>query len=180
MINITRILTLCRCIIALLIIPFYSAYAEQTSQKLQLDLSAEFLIAGDIDIDDDVLAGAELSYFFYEINQTPVFLSVGVRTDVDNEGVAVDIYNIDIGSQYTLGKLFGKKTFLEYSFGATYTRQEYSISLIDREANNTFSEVGAKASLELGLALSRQFSTKLFFNQYSDTTTTGLGLSYSF
>lgn len=147
----------------------------------QVDFTSEILLSGSLNLEDDVLAGTELKYFLTHTVDHHPYLSVSYRTDLDHEGSSLDILGFDLGSQYDLGSIWGNRTFVEYSIGATYFNEEYSTQLIDRSTTNSFSSVGYKASLGFGFDFFDNFSTKLFFNQYDgDSRTGGLGISYSF
>ncbi len=169
----------------LLINPVSNTHADEkgdkTDERFQTSLASELPIAGSLNIDDEPLFGLELKYFLLHSNPHHVFLSGGFLTDQDKAGASVEIFNLDIGSQYDLPMLWGKRTYLEYSLGAAYISEEYSFDLIDREASNSFSESGFKASLGYGFEFTKSFGSEISLSQYSnDSRTLGISLFYSF
>lgn len=171
-----------RCLALLLLSYSMHSNAENVSQtdKFQFNLFTEMLMEGELDIEEDALIGGELKYFFDQNQTFKHFVAGGYRTDLENEGSSVDIFNIDIGSQYSFGKLWGNRAFVEYSVGAIYSQVDYSIDLIDRETSHSFDEFNYKASVAVGLDFQEDFSTQLFINRLGDSTTLGLGVSYRF
>ena len=166
-------------IASIFLLPLSQVNADKPD-RYEIDLSSELLIGGDFDLEEDVLVGGEFKYFFLEKGNNNIYLSAGFQTDMDNEGSSLDIYSLNLGSQYDLPNLWGKRTYFEYALGATYTNEAYSISLIDRDTSHSYSEVGYKASLGVGIDLSKRIGTNLFFSQYSGGTTAGIGFTYSF
>lgn len=148
--------------------------------KFQFDLFTEMLMEGDLDIEEDALIGGELKYFFDQNSAFKHFIAGGYRTDLENEGSSVDIFNLDIGSQYQFATMWDNRAFVEYSIGAIYSQVDYSISLIDRDTSHSFDEFNYKASVAVGFDFQDDFSTKLFFNRLGDSSTIGLGFSYRF
>ena len=155
------------------------AFAQEDTY--QLDFLSEILVDGALNIDGDVLVGAEFKYFLPYRSSQNLYMAFGYRTDLDKEGSSLDIVNIDIGGQYYFDHFWGGRSYVEYALGATYIFEEYSIQLIDREVTASFDEFGYKTSLGFGVKFQDDFRTKLFVNRYSeDSTTAGLSVSYAF
>ncbi|MBE1275678.1 hypothetical protein [Enterovibrio baiacu] len=147
----------------------------------QIAISAETFAAGALGGEDEMLVGTEFKYFFLSTNPFYPFLVAGYKTDIDKEGSAVDIVYADVGSQWDFAEFWGNRAFLEASIGAAYINEEIAVSLLDREANNSYSDFDFKASLGLGVEWQKAFGTTLVVNQYgSDDLTAGLSFSYSF
>lgn len=165
-----------------LLITSATSYANNANHPdaFQFDLITEILTAGELDVDEDALIGGELKYFFNQNQTFKHFIAGGYKTDMENAGSSVDIFNLDIGSQYALASIWGNRTFVEYSIGAIYQQTDYSIALIDRETSHWFDEFNYKASVAVGFDFQDDFSSKLFINRLGDSTTIGLGLSYRF
>lgn len=158
-----------------------TSYAELNQNLFQINVMSEFLAAGGLNLEDDVLMGIEGMVYFSGNANRRYFLSGGFRTDLDNEGSTLDILSADVGAQFGLGTLFEKPLYLESSLGVNYIRSEYATQLIERQAVNGFDSLGFKASLGLGLNIHENLGTKLYINQFGgDGTTLGLGFSYSF
>ena len=167
----------------LVILFFHSSliYANEKPKRFQVDIMSELSLAGDLNINEDVLIGAELKYFLFHSGSHHPYVSAAIRTDVDKDGNAWDIWTADIGSQYDLPTLWGKRTYLEYAGGIVYSSEEISVELIDRTSTSTFDEVDFKASLGVGLDFNERIGSKLYVNQYGDIgTSLGLSLNYSF
>lgn len=158
-----------------------TSYAELNQNLFQINVMSEFLAAGGLNLEDDVLLGIEGTVYFSSDGNRRYFLSGGFRTDLDSEGSTLDILSADVGAQFGLGTLFEKPLYLESSLGVNYMRREYATQLIERQAVNDFDSLGFKASLGLGLNIQENLGAKLYLNQFGgDATTLGLGFSYGF
>lgn len=166
---------------ALPLVLFSGMLQAEEGNPYQIAISGEAFATGALGGEDEMLVGMEFKYFFLPTTPFHPFLAAGYKTDIDKEGSAVDIVYADVGSQWDFAEFWGNRAFLEASIGAAYINEEIAVSLLDREANNSYSEFDFKASLGLGVEWQKAFGTTLVVNQYgSDDLTAGLSFSYSF
>ncbi|MDA9557443.1 hypothetical protein N9R79_08090 [Vibrio sp.] len=154
--------------------------SSETEKSVQVDVSSEMLATGDMDIEDDVLLGAEVKAFFWQSSRHHPYSALGYKTDLDDEGVAVEHYYVDLGAQYDVTSVWGKGLFIEYSIGLAEVTEDYSIQLIDRNTTHSYSESVYKASFGAGINWNQSWSSKLYINQFDDTTNLGLSVGYAF
>lgn len=167
--------------ILLLLFDSTAIKAGESSNDFQFDFFTEVPLSGTLSVDDDTLVGTEFKYFFQRAEPHHFFTAIGFRTDVDKSGSSLEMFNVDIGAQYDLPNFWGERSYLEYSIGATYSNEEFSFNLIDREITNSFDGSGFKASLGLGFEFETGVDTKFFINQYDGNSTTfGISFSLSF
>ncbi|MFL7012898.1 hypothetical protein [Enterovibrio norvegicus] len=168
-------------IVALPLALFSSMIQAEQRNPYQIAISGEAFATGALGGEDEMLVGMEFKYFFLPTTPFHPFLAAGYKTDIDKEGSAVDIVYADVGSQWDFAEFWGNRAFLEASIGAAYINEEIAVSLLDREANNSYSEFDFKASLGLGVEWQKAFGTTLVVNQYgSNDLTGGLSFSYAF
>lgn len=162
---------------------FTSSSFASDGPKYQVGLTYEIPVAGKLNIDEDPLIGLEGKYFLSHNGPHHIFAGGGFKTDTDKSGFATDLLFVDIGGQYDFTDSVNHRGYWEYSFGATYLQEEFSVDLLDREVNESFSEFGYKASFGVGYEFSNSFNTKLSISQFggeSESRTIGLTFSFSF
>jgi len=156
-------------------------YAEENGPVVQINLLSEYFIKGDYSLSYDVLVGSEIQYYFSHSQPLHHFVKSGYRASTSQSGSALELFNLDLGSRYHMGTFWGNKLFANYSVGAVYSSEEFSIQLIDREANTSFSDWALQGSVALDMELGNQLSSKLFFNQIdSKGSSAGLSVSLAF
>lgn len=148
--------------------------------NIQINITAQSPILGDLNIQDELFLGTNFKYFLTHFGRHHLFLSGGYLTNSDNTGGSTEIFNIDVGSQFDLRRLWGKRNYIEYSAGITYTNEEYVFNFLDREVTNSFSDTSFKASLGYGFDFTRDVGTKISIDQYDNSTTLGFNFYYQF
>ena len=163
----------------------HAAIAEDHDKKFQLNLDAEYLIAGNYSVSYDALAGASLQYFLHQSDRWNHFVRGGFKQNIvdanSSGGSTINIYSLDIGSRYQFASLWNKNLYGEFSLGAAHSREEFSNQLIDRTTKDTFSETNIKAGLGLGMEFTRNLDGQLYLSQLgSKSSAAGFSLSYKF
>lgn len=155
------------------------AYAvAEEEQRFEISFSPEFIQGGDYEINHDGLIGVDLKYYLKNSESWRYFINTSYHQSIEREGSALDIFNLGVGSQYQFGSLWGKIVYTELSLGALYSQEQFSVTLIDREASSSFQDWDFVCSLGLGMKFSDNYSGKLYFKQLGSMGNS-IGLSFS-
>jgi len=153
-------------------------YAKDEDKDWQINLLSEYFLQGDYGVTYDAVIGGELVYFFSHKQAWHHFFKSGYRRNTEQNGAALNLYNIDIGSKFDITTLWERNLFIEYSVGAVYSDEKFSTQLIDRKATSRFSDWNFQSAVGIGMDFNEQFSSKIYVNQIG-ATATSIGVSFS-
>lgn len=163
--------------IMLLLLGGNPTIAEDT-KDYQLSLTTDLMWQGDFSINHDAIVGVDLQYYLKDEQPWRHFLTTGYRQSAETEGASLTIFNAGMGTQYEFGKLWGKSVYSEFTLGAMYSQEKFSVTLIDREASSSFQDWDIQASMGIGMNFSETYSGKLYLKQFGSKGNS-LGLSFS-
>lgn len=159
----------------------YCFSQENDNRKFQIGISGEYLLTGELNSIYDTSIGFKGQYFFMHKPNFHHFLNGSFTTDIGTTGANLYAFDLGIGTQYDIIKLWKKPLYLQLSAGGLYWQEKFSTQLIGRTINSSTSKFGFKANLGIGYRLSKKLSLQLNATQFSiKGTSIGLEIQYSF
>jgi len=154
---------------------------ESDDRKFQVGLNGNFFISGELNSIYDTSVGVEGAYFFKHTPKFHHFFNAGFTTEIGRKGTNLYAFDLGIGTQYDIAKLWKKQLYLQLSAGALYLEERFSIQLIERTIDTSVSEFGFKANFGIGYQLTKKLSLQINATQFtSKGTSAGLGIYYTF
>lgn len=156
-----------------------SSYADEFG--LETAIGYDFLVAGDYQATYNGLMGADVRYYLFDTGDWQHFIKGGYRQADDNPGSSLSMFDIGFGSSVPVANFWNRDLSFDYSIGAAHLSEDFAVQLIDRLAENSFTETTFMVTTGLKYRLFDDVHARLVLSQVgSNATSVGLQFSYIF
>ena len=156
---------------------------SQTNDKsnFQIGLNSSYFISGDLSAVYDFTLGTEVQYFIKHNSRFHHYLNGSFTRDIGSSGANLHAFDLGIGSQFDILKLWNKPLFVQITASGLYIQENFSTQLIENTIKSSVSEYGFKLKAGIGYQFSNRWHFQLNASQFSTMgTTAGVGVFFLF